>query len=177
MSRQFWSEAIAWTTADGTAVANTVTETAIFPVVTIPANYMADGRLIRYHASGKISTTATPTMTWNLRWGGVAGTLLATTGALTMGATVTNVNWTVDLYIQTRANGATGSLLTFGTLVVHTSATATLTAVFSVAGTSAPAAVTADLTLDKDLVLTATWGTANASNTLTGMHASLESLN
>ena len=44
MSRQYWSETLSWATADGTAVNTTTTETIIFPNVTIPANYMQDGR-------------------------------------------------------------------------------------------------------------------------------------
>jgi len=39
MSRQFWQEALWWAVTDGTAVANTTTETIVFPNVTVPANY------------------------------------------------------------------------------------------------------------------------------------------
>jgi hypothetical protein len=177
MSRQFWSEAIAWAVADGTAVANTTTETIIFPNVTIPANYMQDGRVIRIRAFGKLSTTATPTMTFAIRWGGVSGTLLATTEAITQGSGVTNVNWSIEALIQTRSNGSTGSLLVFGDAVIHSSSTAVLTNVFSVSGFDAPAAVTVDLTADTALSLTADWSAASASNTLTGMLYVGESLN
>lgn len=177
MSRQFWSEAIAWAVADGTAVANTTTETIIFPNVTIPANYMQDGRVLRIKAFGKLSTTGTPTMTFAIRWGGVSGTVLATSEAITQGSGVTNVNWSLEAYIQTRSNGATGSLLVFGDLVIHSSSTAVLQNVFSVSGFDAPAAVTVDLTADTALSLTADWSAASASNTLTGMLYVGESLN
>ena len=177
MSRQMWQEQIAWATADGTVVANTTTETIVFPDVPIPANYMSDGRTLRLRAFGKLSTTATPTMIWALRWGGVAGTLLATTEAITMGSGVTNVNWDVELYIQTRANGASGSLLAMGVCRVHTAAGTVLVNVFGVSGYDAPAAVTVDLSIDKALSLTADWSAASASNTLTGMLYHLESLN
>lgn len=177
MSRQFWQEQIAWATADGAAVANTTTESVIFTDQTIPGNYMSDGRTLRLRAFGKLSTTGTPTVTFALRWGGVAGTLLATTEALTMGSGVTNVNWDVELYIQTRANGSSGSLLAMGVCRVHTAAGTVLVNVFSVSGFDVPAAVTADLTTDKALSLTADWSAASASNTLTGMMYHLESLN
>ena len=72
MSRQHWSESIFWATADGTAVANTTTETIVFPNTTIPANYMQDGRVLRLRAFGKLSTTGTPTITFAIRWGVVA---------------------------------------------------------------------------------------------------------
>lgn len=177
MSRQFWSELIWWATADGTPVANTTTETVIFGDVTIPANYMSDGRVLRVTQYGKLSTTGTPTMQFAVRWGGVSGTLLAQSEALTMGSGVTNVNWELSFYIQTRANGASGSLFAFGDLTIHTGATTALTNVLSVSGFDAPAAVTADLTTDKALSVTAKWGTASASNTLTGTHYYGESLN
>src|ERR1043166_1430664 len=77
MSRQFWVELIAWATATATAVANTVTETVVFPNVTIPANYMQDGRALRLKMFGSYGTTATPTLIFSVRWGGVAGTVLA----------------------------------------------------------------------------------------------------
>lgn len=177
MSRQFWSETLAWATADGTAVANTIAETIIFPDVTIPANFMQDGRAIRMRAFGKLSTTVTPTMTWAIRWGGVAGTLLATTEAITMGSTVTNVNWALEAVIQCRANGATGSLFVMGELSVHTAVGTVLSNVFGVSGFDAPAAVTVDLTTDKALSLTADWSAASASNTLTGHVYTLEAMN
>lgn len=176
-SRQYWEELIAWSTADATAVANTTTEAIAYPDVTIPANYMQDGRRLRITASGKLSTTATPTMVWAIRWGGVAGTLLATTELITMGSGVTNVNWRMEAELQTRTNGATGTILASGLLSVHTAAGTVLQNVFGVSGFDAPAAVTVDLTTDKALSITADWSAASASNTLTGMDYGLESLN
>lgn len=177
MSRQFWGEALAWATADGTAVANTTDETILFPNVTVPANYMQDGRTLRLRAFGKLSTTGTPTITFALRWGGVSGTLLAQTEALTMGSGVSNVNWDLDVLIQTRANGSSGSLLVMGVARVHTAAGTVLTNVFGVSGYDAPAVVTCDLTADTALALTADWSAASASNTITGMIYTLEALN
>lgn len=177
MSRQMWQEQIAWATQDGAAIVNTITETIVFPNNTIPASYMSDGRTLRLRAFGKLSTIGTPTITFALRWGGVSGTLLATTEALTMGSGVTNVNWDIELYIQTRANGASGSLLVMGVCRVHTAAGTVLLNVFGVSGFDAPAAVTVDLTADTALSLTADWSAASASNTLTGLMYHLESLN
>ncbi len=177
MSRQAWSETLAWMTADATALANTTTEGVIVPNVTIPANYMADGRVLRARVFGKLSTTGTPTMTFAVRWGGAAGTLLATTEALTMGSAVTNVNFELEIYIQCRSNGATGTLLVWGTCRVHTAAGTVLINVFGVSGYDAPAAVTADLTADAALSITGDWSAASASNTLTAMGYTLEALN
>jgi hypothetical protein len=177
MSRQFWSEALAWSTADGTAVANTTTETIIFPNITIPANYMQDGRVLRLTAFGKLSTTGTPTMTFAIRWGGVSGTVLATSEAITMGSGVTNANWSLDALVQTRSNGATGSLFVMGNVTIHTASTTVASNVFGVSGFDAPTAVTVDLTADTALSLTADWSAASASNTLTGHIYTVEGLN
>ena len=177
MSRQFWSEALAWSTADGTAIASTTTETIIFPNITIPANYMQDGRVLRLTAYGKLSTTGTPTMTFAIRWGGVSGTVLATTEAITLGNGVSNVNWSIRALIQTRSNGATGSLFVMGDTSIHTSSSAVASNVFGVSGYDAPTAVTVDLTADTALSLTADWSANSASNTLTGHVYIVEGLN
>lgn len=177
MSRQYWSECIAWATQDGTAIANTTTEAIIFPNITIPANYLQDGRVLRLRAFGKLSTTGTPTMTFAVRLGGVSGTLLATTEALTMGSGVTNVNFSLEVYIQTRSNGSSGTVLAFGEGQVHTSSTAVLGTTFSISGFDAPASATVDLTADQALSITADWSAASASNTLTGMLYTVESMN
>lgn len=177
MSRQFWGETLAWATADGTAVANTTTETIIFPNITVPANYLQDGRVLRLKAFGKLSTTGTPTITFAIRFGGVSGTLLATTEAITNGSGVSNVNWSIEALIQVRSNGSSGTLLVMGEAKVHTSSTAVSQNVFSVSGYDAPAAVTVDLTADTALSITADWSAASASNTLTGLIYTLEALN
>lgn len=170
MPRQHWNEAISWATTDSAAVANTVTRTVLFPDVPIPAHYLQDGRVLHIKAFGKISTTGTPTFIWDIRLGGVNGTLLATTDAITMGSAVANVNWELEAYLQTRVNGSSGSVLVMGTLRVHTgSGTTVVQQVFGVSGHDAPAAVTVDLTQDQNLSVTGTWSAASASNTATGL--------
>lgn len=184
MSRQFWSEALAWATADGTAIANTTTETIIFPNVVIPANYMQDGRVLRVTASGRYSTTATPTLVFALRWGGVAGTVIAQTAAQTT-ATVTAAQWFLEALIQTRSNGATGTVFVQGQLTLHEDAAGTqgtvtnygMSCPLASAGVATPAAVTVDLTADTALSITADWSAASASNTLTGHVYVIEGLN
>lgn len=177
MSRQFWSECLAWATADGAAIHTTTTETIIFPNVTIPANLMQDGRCLRLRAFGKLSTTGTPTITFAIRWGGVAGTLLATTEAITTASGAANTAWSIEAIIQTRSNGATGSLLVMGDATLNLTASTQTSGVFGVSGFDAPAPVTADLTADTALSLTADWSASSASNTLTGLMMTLEALN
>lgn len=177
MSRQFFKELLAWIASDGTAVANSTTETVIFPDQTIPAFYMGGERALVLEASGKLSTTATPTITFRLRWGGVAGVVLWATGAITNGSGVTNLPWWLRIIIQTRTSGATGTIIAHGPLILHTSATAVAENIGGVAGVAAPAPATVDTTTDKGLSLTAQWSAASASNTLTGLIYHLTSPN
>jgi len=192
MSRQFWAETVTWATAAGTAIATSTTETILFPNVTIPANYLQDGRVLRGRAFFAYGTTATPTLVFTIRWGGVAGTVLSKTAANVMtsavggGASMTAMG-EIEFYIQTRANGSSGSLMTNGVVSYFTSTLGTAGTVTNYGmtlplasgstGGTTPVAVTADLTADTALSLTATWGTSNAANSIQGIHYTLESLN
>lgn len=185
MSRQVWEEALFWATSDGTAIANSTTETIVHPNVTVPANYMADGRVLRLRQSGRLSTTGTPTIRFRLRWGGVAGTVFWDSGTITCGSGVTAALYELDVLIQTRSNGATGTVfaigrVTIGSALAPTVGSATGAAaegIFGSAGDDTPAAVTLDLTADTALSVTAQWSAASASNTLTGHLYLGESLN
>lgn len=192
MSRQFWSEALAWATANGTAVANSTTETIVFPNITIPGNYMQDGRVLRLSAWGQYGTTATPTLTFSLRWNGVAGTVFSKTGAAVTtsgtgsGATMTAL-WRLSALVQTRSNGSTGTLFADGEVVLWTSTVPTAGTVTNygmsyamasgLTGGITPVASTLDLTADTPLSLTVTWGTANSANSVQGNMYVVESLN
>lgn len=185
MSRQAFCELIAWATADGTAIANTTTEAIIFPNVTIPANYLSDGRVLLLKAHGRHSTTGTPTLVFALRWGGVSGTVLAQSGALTLGSGITAAPWELELWLQVRTNGATGTVFVTGHVkcwddAVGSTGSATNApgiAAMGSAGAATPAAVTIDATTDAALSLTADWSAASASNTLTGHNYFLLALN
>lgn len=187
MSRQYWSETLAWATASGTAVANTTTETIMFPNVTIPANYMQDGRCLRIRAFGQWSTgnALTPTLAFGLRWGGVAGTVLSKTSAATTVGTTAAACWDIDVLVQTRSNGATGTLMSNGLArllagVAGTIASATgegLVTPMTAGGVITPAVATVDLTADTALSITATWSSASTANTLTGLNLIIEGLN
>jgi hypothetical protein len=184
-SRQYWSETIAWATADGTAVANTTTETVLFPNVVIPASFMQDGRVLKLIASGKYSTTGTPTMVFRVRWGGVSGTVLGATAAATTPSGVTNAVWTITCLIQTRLNGSSGKLVLIGGATVHAAVAGTVASAtgnaldtpMTAGGVTAPAETTVDLTVDTALALSLTWSAASASNTATGMVYIIEALN
>jgi hypothetical protein len=192
MSRQFWEETLAWATASGTAIASSTTETILFPNVTIPANFLQDGRVLRLRAFGAYGTTATPTLIFALRWGGVAGTVLAKSGAIVTtsavggGASMT-APWSLELIIQVRSNGSSGSLMTNGDVILYTSTVGTAGTVTNYGmpqpiasgstGGTTPVAVTVDLTADTALSLTALWGTNNSANSIQGLQYTIEAMN
>lgn len=192
MSHQSWMELLAWATASATAVANTTTETILFPNITIPANYMQDGRCLRMEFFGAYGTTSTPTLIFSLRWGGVAGTVLAkqaaniTTSGTGGGASMT-ATFEGKIMIQTRSNGSAGTLMSNGSTILYTSTLLTAGTVNNYGqpapivsgstGGTTPVAVAADLTVDTALSLTVTWGTANSANSIQGTNFELESRN
>lgn len=193
MSRQFWSETITWATASGTAIASSTTETILFPNITIPANYLQDGRALRLTITGAYGTFSSTTgMTLALRWGGVAGTVLAKSAVnvLTVstggGASMTAL-WTMDAIIQTRSNGSSGTLMTNGIATFFTSTLTTggtvtnygmpIAIASGSTGGTTPVVATVDLTADTALSVTALWGGNNAANSIQGLTQHLEALN
>lgn len=184
MSRQFWRETIAVATNSGTAVANTTTETIMFPNVTIPANVLQDSRTLGLRVFGQYSTTATPTLIFTLRYGGVAGTIICKTAACTL-PTVTAGGFDLDIILTTRSNGSSGTIMGNGIATVFagvagTVASATgegLVTPMMNGGVLTPAVATIDSTADTALSITATWSAASASNTLTGLNYILDALN
>lgn len=179
MSRQYWSECLAWSTSDGTAVANKTTEDVIFPNITLPANFMQDGRVLRIQARGRISNvvTAQPTLTVRLRLGGTSGNTICATSALTCSATAfTNAIWSCYIDIITRTNGSAGTLMGMGEFWAGNLATVAPSGMGS-AGATTPATSTFDLTQDLALSFTAQWSAANASNSIQGINYLIEALN
>lgn len=182
MSRQFWNETLTWAVANGAAIANTTTETILFPNVTIPANFLQDGRVLRLTAQGKLSNIVTSpgNLAFALRWGGVAGTILAQTSAFNLNTTAqTDVMFRITIEIVVRANGSSGSLLAMGLADLAFKSVIQPEFMGSAGGSSGntPAAVTVDLTADTALALTAKFSVANSGNSITGMNYLLEALN
>lgn len=185
MSRQFWSETLAWATASGVAVANSTTETILFPNITVPANYLQDGRCLRLRLFGVYGTTATPTLTFGLRWGGVSGTVISKSGAITTGSAVgggasMTAVWAIEILLQVRSNGSSATVMVNGEISLYTTGTAAASAYPMASGSTGgttPVAVTIDATADTALSVTALWGTAATANSIQGTNYTLEALN
>lgn len=192
MSKQSWSELLAFATSSATAIASSAAETVLIPNTTLPAGYLADGRVIRITIYGAYGTTGTPTLIISVRWGGVGGTVLAksttaTTTSGTGGGASMTAPFKLEIVIQTRSNGATGTLFTMGDITLFTSSAVTAGTVANYGlvipiasgstGGTTPVAVTADLTADTALAVTATWGTSNSANSIQAHMAIIEALN
>lgn len=175
MANQTYHDTLAYTETDGTAVANTTTETIVAPAVTLAGGYLRNGRSLPLTAFGRISSTATPTVRFRLRLGGVAGSILWDTGTITLN-NGTAAPWWIQVLLQTRANGASGKVFAGGFAIIGAAAAPTVAsatgapaiAIGGSAGDDTPAEVTVDLTANQDIVLTAQWSAAAAGNTLTG---------
>ena len=154
------------------------------PNVTIPANYMQDGRVLRLTLRGRWSASGANTHTWAVRWGGVSGTVLCTTPA-SVYAAHTNAQFKFEADIQTRTNGSTGTVFAQGSVLTGTATLPTMgtvtqygmIAMMGSAGIATPAAVTVDLTADTALSVTLDPGTSSATDGATGHIYLIESLN
>lgn len=139
-------------------VANTVTETTLLAsAYTLQANYMTAGKTLRLRASGVIANTATPNLRLRFK---VGGATVCDTTAVAMSTITGNMAFNIEGYITCRSS---------------TSAIGYLCGEYQTANGTAPLAITAatssttvvDFTSNSSLNLTAEWGTASASNTLT----------
>jgi hypothetical protein len=183
---QSWQECLDSTIVDGTQVSNTVTETIVCPDFSIPAYYMAPGRVLRLWAFGVMSNVVTTpgTLILAVRWGGAAGTMLMQTAALGLDTTArTNSLWMVEGCITCRTAGASGTFLSGGLAqvnVLSSTAANLLPQIMGSAGTplaSGNAQVTVDTTTAKALSLTCKFSVATSPTNLTCQSRTIESLN
>lgn len=183
MSKQTWVEQLITDgSANGAQILNTTTETIIFPDFTIPAFYMNDGRILRYTAWGSFSNVATTpgTLQFTMRMGGVSGTLIAQTAAISLNIVQqTNQIWNLICDIETRGNGTATPILAIGNvrLAVQLAASNNQDNFMSAGGSSAPATVNIDTTQNQALSLTAKFSVNTATTQLTGFSRTIESMN
>jgi len=153
-SMQTWEETLYRITAT-TTISGTTTETIMVPDYPLPAGYLTAGRYLKYTLLGDYSTAITTpgTLTFRLRYGGVAGTVLAVSGAFAPDPTAasTTVPFIVEWFIACRADGASGSLFVQGRMMLSDYDDASATTVvgnlnMQFVPVSAPAAVTVNTT-------------------------------
>lgn len=145
-------------TADSSAVANTTSETLFNIVHTIPtADINEIGRTYLVFASGRHSTSGTPSLTIKLKGGVSSADTLWNSGALVAGSSVTDRPWMFIWVVTTRATGGSGQL--------HS---APLQArIDARTSSNSKSSATLDLTFPCEFGVSAQWSAASASNTAT----------
>ena len=145
-------------------VSNSTTETVVGSV-TVPATdpgLSSTGCGYRLYWFGVASCTGTPTLQIQIREASVTGTIIANFGAITCQSGGSGMHVAIDMELLISSTGPSG---TFDCMTTLRSSLAAATVAFGGSGSNAkPINTTAAFTL----VVTALWGTASASNTLTG---------
>jgi hypothetical protein len=171
------AEVIGSSSAVGTAYANSNTATSVSPASGagfLPANFFlpsyGQAKRLYVKASGVLSTTGTPNLTVGLTLNTTQGTynsggIIATSAATAQGSGASNAAWELDVMISCVGAGSAGSALAMGVFSFPT--TTTGAARVSSSSANPNTAFTVNTQSAYYLEMFATWGTANASNTLT----------
>jgi hypothetical protein len=131
-----------------------------------PGNTMKAGNIVELEAWGTISTSGTtPTMLLGFYWGGTAGVVLAASTAVTL-TNQAAVAWPWRMYYKGRvtATGTAGSITGIGELQLGSSLTAFTAR--RIPETTAAMTVSIDTSINKAVVVGATWGTSAGTNIL-----------
>ncbi|MCI0349283.1 MAG: hypothetical protein L0Z53_07655, partial [Acidobacteriales bacterium] len=164
-------------TADQTH-ANSITETTLFGAgigtLTLPANSLAVGKVIRITMSG-FAASVSGLITIALKLGGTTIESTSTTAFSTPGGVG---GFQIDAWISVRAIGASGSVVGGGRFEVFRVSNGAFTGEGSgrVALGQTRASVTVDTTIALAIDVTADWSIAAAGNTITCQQAFIEVL-
>ena len=172
-------------TAGGVQVLNTATETILIPDYTFAADTMEVGDAFQYTVWFSLSTVITTpgTVTLRLRWGGVGGVALATSGAYATDPTAasTTILAKVQYTMVCVSTGATGTMMTVCEMNLKDYDDASATTIVGNLNMTTfpdiPAVVTVDTTASKALSPTIQFSVATATTQATTVMAILESLN
>jgi hypothetical protein len=166
----------------GSDINGTTPQAMINQYCAIAANDARAGKVYRVTAGGIYGTTGTPTIIWTPRWG--SSTTVATNVSLGVSSTYTTASgvsaqpWFGEFIftIRTAPPGATlGTGKGHGYIAMGISAATG--AILTMGKTAATIDTTGQGTAGCGLTLNITWGTSNASNTLTCENYILASMN
>jgi hypothetical protein len=164
--------------ADGAQILNTTSETIICPDYTFAAGdtRIYQGAAFNIRAWFDVSNVATTpgTLTMRVRWGGVAGTVLASTGGIALSTTArSNYSGSIDLDLVVRSIGSAGSMFAMGRCFLNdvpAGADSAPQGIYTMgsAGLNVPAVVgSLDTTTAKALSVTAQFSVSTATTQLT----------
>lgn len=138
-----------------TAITNTTTETLFSKSVSIPANVLQPGDIIRVRLQGiATATNSTDTLTIKLYIGGLTGSVVVATAAVDV---ADNDIFVIDADIVIRTSGATGTFVAAGMWNLGVEGTATFRA-------AKKASTTIDTTAAQVIGASATWSVASSGN-------------
>lgn len=154
-------------------IADTATQTSttgaiMSPVLTIPANYVLAGTTIEFQlgfstAQGAVAQTA-PGHFFELRWGGVAGTVIATVGTVTPATLLAATAGYLNGFLTIRTIGASGTCKASMTVINPRGTRIAAGDMTSKAGISAAGSgVVINTTTANDLVITSDNQVADAA--------------
>lgn len=177
MPNPYWSPLVV-DVADGAQILNSSAEALICPDFTFAANdpRIYQGAQFNVNCKFDVSNVVTTpgTLTIRLRWGGLAGTLLAATAAIALSATArANFTGSLDCDVVWRSIGAAGSAFAMGEVHLNDVPVAADSApqgiyTMTSAGANIPAVVSSlDTTSSKALSVTAQFSVATATTQLT----------
>lgn len=156
----------------GAPLTNSTTATDISPTTPLQfaANELDVGQVIEVEAFGVMTTPASApgTLTLGVYYGGVAGTALAATTAITPVVSAANWPWRLHFLGIVRATGlvATGLIMGAGEVLLPATIS-TFQAGYSIPGTADTAPVAVDTTVLKSLTIGATWGSLLSTVSIT----------
>lgn len=147
--------------APSTVITNTVSESAFDVFMTIPANSLRVGTCINMRYFGIYSTAvAPPSLTKRIRFGGLTGTSLLSSGSITsLPSLGSNLGITFQGDFRVVSIGASGSIECHGVTTLQTAVGIAVTA-----NASNTAVVTIDTTVAADFVATMQMGSASSGN-------------
>lgn len=170
--------------ADGTQVAATLTETIICPDYTFAANdpLLYQGAKFYLDNDFDVSNVVTTpgTIRFRIRWGGVSGTVLADSGAITMSSTArATYTGSLEARLTFRSIGSAGSAFCTGKVFLNNVPVAADSApqgpyTMGSAGANIPAVVSSlDTTTSKALSVTVQFSVNTAGTQLTNHQRSI----
>jgi hypothetical protein len=149
-----------------TANQTSTTEAVISQVLTVPANSMQPGSsfevMLGFSAACGLVAQTTPGIVFNLRWGGLTGAILASTGIITPATSLAASAGSLRAWASVRTIGAAGSAMGSITVVDPRGTRAANGEKPTNTGFSA-APVTINTTVANDLVVTCKTTVADAS--------------
>lgn len=162
-------------TADVT-VANSTTATTLLNsglgTKTVPASFVQVGTRYRVRFVGLVSTKAT--LPGNITFEVKLGATVVATVTVAITAALTNAKIELECEFLVRATGASGNVMAWGEVENQVVA---LAADLSYAMTNTAVSSAIDFTATKAIDVVVTWGTADASNTITAQVATIEVAN